>query len=528
MPRLSPSYTASWSIRSFVFSKRPKLAASQPGQQARTAPNECEPWLTTLFPSYVSAPLAEHHRRIWQWVWALERGTRPNPLVVLLARGGAKSTTAELACVAVGARRARRYVLYISGKQAQADDHVANVAGMLESEGVASYYPALGRRSLNVYGASKGWRRNRLRTEAGLTVDSLGLDVAARGVKLDEQRPDLLIFDDVDDAEDSIDTVNKKVRAITQKLLPAGSPDMAALFVQNVVHYESVAARLAGLASVEADFLADREVIGPVPALVGFKAEPVPGSTRWRVMAGTPTWAGQDLQVCQQHVNDWGIRAFRAEAQHERTPPEGQAFPEFDASVHVCEPFAIPEAWPKWAAVDYGYAAPFGCLWLTQSPQGRIYVYRERYGTRLTAREQAYECRLASAGEDHRFRVGDPAMWATQREGQTFMSVADHYGEMGFALQPASNDRLAGKARVHDVLAWAPEAPPVLQIFKTCTNLMRTLPMLPVDPHKPEDVDTLAEDHVYDCLKYGLMAAHWLGTTKRQKPRDYTVGRGQR
>jgi hypothetical protein len=306
--------------------------------------------------------------------------------------------------------------------------------------------------------------------------------------------------------------------------LPAGSPDLSVLFVQNLVHYESVAARLAGVASKEADFLADRETIGPLAALTGFQVERIPGTIKWRITSGVPIWEGQDLAACQFQIDDWGIRAFRAEAQHERTPPEGQAFPEFDRSVHVCAPFAIPEAWPKWRAVDYGYAVPYCCLWFARSPSGRLYIYRETYGTRKTAREQAYEVRLASSGEQYRFSVGDPAMWASQREGEKFQSVTDQYSEMGVPLTQASNDRLAGKALVHGGLDWAEGSPPTLQIFSTCTNLIRTLPMLPVDPHRPEDVDTLAEDHAYDCTRYGLGAMHWVEALKRRPPRSYKMG----
>lgn len=48
-------------------------------------------------------------------------------------RGGGKSTTAEAACVAVGARDVRGYALYISETQDQADKHVESVGAMLES-----------------------------------------------------------------------------------------------------------------------------------------------------------------------------------------------------------------------------------------------------------------------------------------------------------------------------------------------------------------------------------------------------------
>lgn len=418
-------------------------------------------------------------------------------------------------------------MLYVSSTQQQADDHVANVAGLLESERLAAVDPHLAERSLGKYGNSRGWRRNRLRTAAGFTVDALGLDTAARGVKLDEMRPDMIVLDDIDDTVDSQETTRKKIDAITKKLLPAGSVDAATLAVQNLVSYEGVFGRLANVASEPADFLADRIISGPHPALVGAEFERQPDG-KWLIIRGEPIWDGQDLAICQQQVNDWGKRAFEAEALHRRTPPEGQAFPEFDASIHVCKPFPIPEAWPRWRIVDYGYSAPFGQLWVARSPQGRIYVYRENYGTRKTATEQAYEMRLLSAGEAFRFSLGDPAMWATQREGKSYQSVADQYGEMGIALQPASNDRLAGKAVVHQALDWAEGVAPTLQIFSTCHNLIRTMPMLPVDPHKPEDVDTLAEDHLYDCLRYGLVATHWLEAGKRQKPRDYSVGTTRR
>lgn len=428
--------------------------------------------------------------------------------------------------MAVGYRRARRYVLYVSSTQQQADDHVANIAGLLESERLGAADRALAERSLGKYGNSRGWRRNRLRTAAGFTVDALGLDTAARGVKLDEMRPDLIVLDDIDDTSDSQDTIKKKIVAITQKLLPAGSMDAATLAVQNLVRYDGVFARLANVSDEPADFLADRIVSGPHPALIGAEFEKQPDG-KWLILRGTPTWEGQNLAICQQQLNDIGLRAFRSEMQHDRVRPGDAAFPEWDPSVHVCDPFPIPEAWPRWRAVDYGYAVPYCCLWFAQAPSGRIYIYRETYGSGKTAGEQAYEIRLASAGERYKFTVADPAMWASEREGERFKSNASQYQEMGVTLQPASNNRIAGWNRLHEVLDWSEAAPPILQVFKSCHNFTRTFPMLPRHPHKPEDVNTLdpaLEDHAGDTARYGLMAAHWLGATKRREPRGYTMG----
>jgi hypothetical protein len=43
---------------------------------------------------------------------------------------------------------------------------------------------------------------------------------------------------------------------------------------------------------------------------------------------------------------------------------------------------------------------------------------------------------------------------------------------------------------------------PRLRIFENCPNLIRQLSSLPLDKNNPEDVDTKAEDHAYDALRY--------------------------
>ena len=47
---------------------------------------------------------------------------------------------------------------------------------------------------------------------------------------------------------------------------------------------------------------------------------------------------------------------------------------------------------------------------------------------------------------------------------------------------------------------------PGVRVFKTCKNLIRTMSSLPTDDNNPEDVDTNAEDHAYDALRYGCMS----------------------
>jgi hypothetical protein len=67
--------------------------------------------------------------------------------------------------------------------------------------------------------------------------------------------------------------------------------------------------------------------------------------------------------------------------------------------------------------------------------------------------------------------------------------------------------RVAGKLELHKRLRIDSKTEePGLRVFNTCRNLLRTFPLLPTDKHNPEDVDTDAEDHAYDALRYGCMS----------------------
>lgn len=293
---------------------------------AREHEDDWRGWLQLMFREHFRAPFAAHHEQLWEWVWAIEMGVAPvDVFVAVWARGAAKSTSAEAAVAALGARARRRFVLYVCDTQEQANDHVGNIAGLLESSYLEMAYPELGQRALTKYGNVKGWRRNRLRTASGLTIDALGLDTAARGVKVDEFRPDLIVFDDIDNEKDGPGQVERKIIDVTQKLLPAGDSSLAVLVIQNIPNPEGVVARLAGIADESADFLRPRVVSGPIPALVDATYEPREDGGH-DIVHGLPTWEGQGLEQCQTYVNKFGLTAFRAEAQHETDARGGGMF----------------------------------------------------------------------------------------------------------------------------------------------------------------------------------------------------------
>jgi hypothetical protein len=193
-------------------------------------------WLITLFANHFNRRFAAHHDHLWDWLWTIQLGQPPEPgaFIAIWPRGAGKSTNAEAACACFAARLTRRYGLYVSGTQAQADKHVQSVAAMLGADGVDIYYPDAARRKVNKYGHSLGWRRNRLHTESGFVLDALGLDVASRGLKAGDQRPDFLIIDDVDSKHDTASEVRRKIEVLTHTIIPAGSKDLAILGIQNL------------------------------------------------------------------------------------------------------------------------------------------------------------------------------------------------------------------------------------------------------------------------------------------------------
>ena len=187
---------------------------------------------------------------------------------------------------------------------------------------------------------------------------------------------------------------------------------------------------------------------------------------------------------------------------------EGMAFSSWNKEVHVIPPFEIPDWWPVWRAVDWGYSAPFCCLWMTQDPDlRRIYVIREVYKTELTDRQQARLIKtLTPPGELIKLSYADPSMWSKKNLDGVVSSCEAEYRAEGIGLTKADNSRIDGKRRIDRLLGSLQDGQPGIQIFSTCENLIRTLPALPYSTKegRAEDVDTHAEDHAYDALRYGL------------------------
>ena len=76
----------------------------------------------------------------------------------------------------------------------------------------------------------------------------------------------------------------------------------------------------------------------------------------------------------------------------------------------------------------------------------------------------------------------------------------------GIFWDKADNTRLAGKAQLHNRLAFDSHGIPMLYVFSTCKHFIRTVPSLVYSQVDVEDVNTEGEDHIYDECRYVCMA----------------------
>lgn len=194
------------------------------------------------------------------------------------------------------------------------------------------------------------------------------------------------------------------------------------------------------------------------------------------------------------------------------------AKPLADATMtHVVEPFDIPYSWRIYRSFDWGYSKPSACLWWAVDYDGRAYLADELYtcaargGTMIPDTGLKWSADQVFAEihrrESERFPgrqitgVADPAIWA-ENGGEPIVVAADRHQVY---FDRADHTRIAGWMQVRRRLQFGEDGRPMLYIFSTCKNTLRTLPILQYSARDPEDLDTTEEDHIADALRYFCM-----------------------
>lgn len=204
----------------------------------------------------------------------------------------------------------------------------------------------------------------------------------------------------------------------------------------------------------------------------------------------------------------------------------GQYFTEWDNTKHVCAPFKIPLSWFKFRSIDIsGHSGYTSCHWYAINNDGRVFVYREYYATGKDYDEHSqtiYKLSLDEDGvqEDYRYTVIDNSANAKAGFSETPAEIYNRNGVVG--LQWSSKDRVAGWTQVHHYLKWDEKGYPLLQIFSTCVNIIREIPLAQHDETHPEDISTkyIGNEHwdTLDDLRYFLITLREIKTPKMLNP----------
>jgi phage terminase large subunit len=187
---------------------------------------------------------------------------------------------------------------------------------------------------------------------------------------------------------------------------------------------------------------------------------------------------------------------------------EGLIYKEFNAGVHVCDPFTIPMHWRRVRAIDYGYTNPFVCLWSAIDEDGRLVIYDEYY-------------RRRDLIENHARKI-------KERKGRFMWTVADHSAQENAEMQNqgvptvnANKQVRAGIQKVKARLKVQGDGRPRLRVFSTCVNTIKEFGSY----HWPEGSQGKNEheepvkeyDHAMDALRYTAMRID-INVTPPMKP----------
>jgi hypothetical protein len=194
---------------------------------------------------------------------------------------------------------------------------------------------------------------------------------------------------------------------------------------------------------------------------------------------------------------------------------EGQYFDEFDRRIHVCKPFVIPKEWRRYISIDYGLDM-LAAYWYAVDSGNNVYVYREFCQSNLPIAEAARAVLDNTIeGEDIYAVLAPPDLWGRSQE--TGKSKFNLFYEAGLTLTKSNNDREAGWLAVKELLRQREDGTARLQIFDTCTELIRCLPALQRDDKRPTDTANEPHEltHSPDSLRY--FSIYWVSPNKEQE-----------
>ncbi len=220
---------------------------------------------------------------------------------------------------------------------------------------------------------------------------------------------------------------------------------------------------------------------------------------------------------------------------------EGAFFDCWDPKRHIVQPFTLPDHVLRFQSGDWGSAKPFSFGWWAvlsdpmtvknkdghdlKLPRGCMVRYQEWYGASKANTGLKLHADKVAQGIKERelkhtikplYRVLDPAAFI-ENGGE---SIGQAMARVGVTFIPADNARVQGRGamggwdQMRGRLVGDDDGNPMLVVFSTCLDTIRTLPAAQHDQSRPEDVDTDGEDHAIDEIRYACMSRPWIKAPK--------------
>jgi hypothetical protein len=208
----------------------------------------------------------------------------------------------------------------------------------------------------------------------------------------------------------------------------------------------------------------------------------------------------------------------------------------WSARKHICKPFKIPIGWRIDRSFDWGSSKPFSVGWWAQTdgtdailPDGTTRSFppktlirigewygctgKPNEGLRMTSKNVAIgiKARERLMGIENRVTMGpaDSAIYAVTDDASIGQNMESE-GVFWTMADKKAGSRKNGWELIRDRLSATGEDDtdrPGLIVFDTCRDFIRTMPPIPRDPKDADDIDTDAEDHIADEVRYRVLAA---------------------
>ena len=224
-----------------------------------------------------------------------------------------------------------------------------------------------------------------------------------------------------------------------------------------------------------------------------------------------------------------GVRAERY--LHNRwVNAEGAIYEDWDEDVHLIDADELPEFKYRFCSIDFGFTNPFVCQWWGVDHDGRIYLYREIYQTRLLVEDAAELIKRLNAGVDANdwSEMDKEARRKAEKAGEKIkFYVADHDAEdretlrrRGINTQSADKSVSEGLQEVMGRLRIEDDGKPRLFIVRGArvrldqelkdagkpTSTQEEIGGYVWNDKKQKDEPIKADDHGMDTMRYGAMA----------------------